>query len=54
VVDDGDVLTCGGVTSGLDLSLHLVEREWGAELAASIATLMEHERRPARTTGART
>jgi transcriptional regulator GlxA family with amidase domain len=45
VVDDGDLLTCGGVTSGLDLALHLVEREWGAELARTIATLMEHERR---------
>jgi transcriptional regulator GlxA family with amidase domain len=44
VVDDGDVLTCGGVTSGLDLALHIVEREWGAGLATGIATLMEHER----------
>jgi transcriptional regulator GlxA family with amidase domain len=53
VVDDGDVLTCGGVTSGFDLALHLVEREWGAELAEQIATLMEITRQPARTTGAR-
>jgi transcriptional regulator GlxA family with amidase domain len=53
VVDDGDVLTCGGVTSGFDLALHLVEREWGAELAGNIATLMEHQRQPARSTGAR-
>jgi transcriptional regulator GlxA family with amidase domain len=53
VVDDGDVITCGGVTSGFDLALHLVEREWGAELAGNIATLMEIERQPARTTGAR-
>jgi transcriptional regulator GlxA family with amidase domain len=53
VVDDGDVLTCGGVTSGFDLALHLVEREWGAELADNIATLMEHQRQPARSTGAR-
>ena len=45
VVDTGDVLTCGGVTSGLDLAFHLVEREWGVELAGRIATLMEHERR---------
>ena len=45
VVDDGDVLTCGGVTSGLDLALHIVEREWGEKLATRIATLMEHERR---------
>jgi transcriptional regulator GlxA family with amidase domain len=53
VVDDGDVITCGGVTSGFDLALHLVEREWGAELAGTIATLMEIQRQPARTTGAR-
>ena len=26
VVDDGDLITCGGVTSGLDLALWLVER----------------------------
>ena len=45
VVDDGDVLTCGGVTSGLDLALHIVEREWSAGLATKIATLMEHQRR---------
>ena len=52
VVDDGDVLTCGGVTSGLDLALHLVEREWGEKLATRIATLMEHERRgPVRVAG---
>ena len=50
VVDDGDLVTAGGVTSGLDLAFHLVEREWGAELADRIATLMEHERRgPVRT-----
>jgi transcriptional regulator GlxA family with amidase domain len=59
VVDDGDVLTCGGVTSGLDLAFHLVERFWEAELAQTIARLMEHERRgPVRvsspSTGART
>ena len=53
VVDDGDVLTCGGVTSGFDLALHLVEREWGADLAERISTLMEITRQPARTTGAR-
>jgi transcriptional regulator GlxA family with amidase domain len=55
VVDDGDVLTCGGVTSGLDLAFHIVEREWGAEVADTIATLMEHERRgPVRTTASPT
>lgn len=44
VVDDGDLVSCGGVTSGIDLALHLVEREWGAELAALVAREMEHER----------
>lgn len=45
VVDDGDVLTAGGVTSGLDLGLYLLEREFGPDLAASVADWMEYERR---------
>ncbi|KAB1188233.1 MULTISPECIES: DJ-1/PfpI family protein [Haloferax] len=45
VVDDGDVLTAGGVTSGLDLSLHIVEREFGATVADRIASEIEYERR---------
>ncbi|MWV64124.1 DJ-1/PfpI family protein [Halorubrum sp. JWXQ-INN 858] len=45
VVDDGDLVTAGGVTSGIDLALYLVEREFGAPLAERIATVMEHERR---------
>ncbi|WP_424001958.1 DJ-1/PfpI family protein [Haloarcula salina] len=45
VVDDGDVLTCGGVTAGLDLALYLVEREWGADVAAAVCEEMEYERR---------
>ena len=45
VVDDGDLLTAAGVTSGLDLALWIVEREHGAELAELIAREMEHERR---------
>jgi transcriptional regulator GlxA family with amidase domain len=44
-VDDGDLLTAGGVTSGIDLALHLVEREAGAEIAASVSGIMEYERR---------
>jgi len=44
VVDDGDLLTAGGVTAGIDLALWLVEREWGARLADRIAREMEHER----------
>ena len=44
VVDDGDLLTAGGVTSGIDLALHIVEREWGRGLADTIAEEMEHRR----------
>ena len=44
VVDDGDLITSGGVTSGLDMALHLVEREWGERLADGIAREMEINR----------
>ncbi|WP_129116543.1 DJ-1/PfpI family protein [Halegenticoccus tardaugens] len=45
VVDDGDLLSAGGVTSGIDLALHLVEREAGARIAEDVATALEYERR---------
>jgi transcriptional regulator GlxA family with amidase domain len=44
VVDDGDIVTSGGVTSGLDLGLWLVERYWGREMADSISRRVEHTR----------
>ncbi len=44
VVDDGDLLSAGGVTSGIDLALWLVEREWDAELANEVAREMEYTR----------
>jgi transcriptional regulator GlxA family with amidase domain len=44
VVDDGDVITSGGVTSGLDMSLWLVERYAGKQLANTVVQEMEHER----------
>jgi transcriptional regulator GlxA family with amidase domain len=44
VVDDGDVLTAGGVTSGLDLSLWIVEQVCGEDVAAQVATEMEYDR----------
>jgi transcriptional regulator GlxA family with amidase domain len=44
VVDDGDLVTSGGVTSGLDLALWLVEREFGTDLADRVATRMEYPR----------
>src|SRR4051812_12703307 len=44
VVDDGDILTAGGVTSGIDLALWIVERERGAEAADAVAREIEHTR----------
>jgi transcriptional regulator GlxA family with amidase domain len=45
VVDDGDIITAGGVTSGIDLGLYLVERFANADVAGKIANAMEYERR---------
>ncbi|MDG4818734.1 DJ-1/PfpI family protein [Micromonospora sp. WMMD956] len=45
IVDDGDLISAGGVTSGLDLGLYLLEREFGPRIAHAVETLFEHERR---------
>lgn len=45
VVDDGDIVTAGGVTSGLDLALWLVERFAGAQIAHHVESQLEYERR---------
>ena len=45
VVDAGEVVTAGGVTSGLDLALTIVEDSFGAAVAEDVATRMEYERR---------
>jgi uncharacterized protein (DUF427 family) len=42
VVDDGDLVTAGGVTSGIDLGLRLVERFAGPELAEREAARLEY------------
>ena len=36
-VDEGDVLTSGGVAAGIDLCLHLVRKDHGAEVANDLA-----------------
>ena len=41
VVDEGNLVTAAGVTSGIDLGLHLVERLEGVEAADAIAERME-------------
>jgi transcriptional regulator GlxA family with amidase domain len=50
IVDEGQVVTAGGVASSLDLGLYLVERFWGAAARETIATQMEYR---AYTVGAR-
>ncbi|OKH61957.1 glutamine amidotransferase [Mycobacterium sp. SWH-M3] len=45
VVDDGDLITAGGVTSGLDLGLYLLERSFGPRIAHAVEELFEYERR---------
>ncbi len=45
VVDDGDLVSSGGVTSGLDLALHLLDRWYGPRIAHAVEELFEYERR---------
>jgi len=45
VVDDGDFISAGGVTSGLDLALYLLERSYGPRIAHAVEELFEYERR---------
>jgi transcriptional regulator GlxA family with amidase domain len=44
VVDDGNLVTAGGITSGIDLALRIVEREVDPDLADRIAAAMEYRR----------
>lgn len=45
VVDDGDLVTAGGVTSGLDLALWLVGRSFGEQIERAVERTLEYERR---------
>ena len=44
-VDDGTILTAGGVTAGIDLALHVVERECSRGIVERVATEVEYETR---------
>ena len=46
VVDDGDIITAAGVTSGIDLALYLIEQELGAEAAQAGAREIEWDGAP--------
>jgi transcriptional regulator GlxA family with amidase domain len=45
VVDNGRVVLSAGVSAGIDMSLHVVERLLGRDLAEEAARYMEYERR---------
>ncbi|MFD8828395.1 DJ-1/PfpI family protein [Streptomyces sp. NPDC059605] len=45
VVDDGDLVTAGGITSGLDLALWLVRRELGPDAVVNLEGMLEYEAR---------
>ncbi|KYG34414.1 DJ-1/PfpI family protein [Alkalihalobacillus trypoxylicola] len=45
VVDDGDIISGAGVTSGLDLALYVVERELGPRIAHEVEQFFQYEKR---------
>lgn len=42
-VDQGNILTSGGVSAGINLSLHIVQRLLGKELASNLARGIEYD-----------
>ncbi|MFF5211143.1 DJ-1/PfpI family protein [Streptosporangium sp. NPDC000396] len=47
VVDDDDLVTSAGVTSGLELALWLVQRGHGMDISLDVERVLEYERRGA-------
>jgi cyclohexyl-isocyanide hydratase len=46
VVEDGNIITAGGVTSGIDFALTLIAREAGDDLAQAIQLALEYDPAP--------
>lgn len=42
-VDEGNVITSGGISAGINMSFHIVKRLLGSEVAQNTATIMEYE-----------
>ena len=42
-MESGRIATAGGLTSGIDLALRVVERYFGREVAQRTATYMEYQ-----------
>ena len=45
-VEDGKVLTAAGVSAGMDMALHLIGRELGAEVAQAVQLGIEYDPQP--------
>src|SRR6185312_4931202 len=46
-VDDGDIVTSAGVSAGIDMALHLVERLHGEEASRLVRRYIQYEPAPA-------
>ncbi len=42
-VDEGNVITSGGISAGINMSFHIVKRLLGSEVAQNTAKIMEYE-----------
>ena len=42
-VDNGNIASAGGLTSGIDMALHVVERYYGRDIAQATADYMEYQ-----------
>ncbi len=42
-VDDGNIITAAGISAGIDMSLHLIGRLYGPDVASKVARRMEYE-----------
>ncbi len=42
-VDEGNILTAGGISAGINLSFHLLKKFYGAEVARQTAKRMEYD-----------
>lgn len=42
-VDEGNIITSGGISAGIDMSFHVVRRIMGQEVAKTTAKLMEYD-----------
>lgn len=41
-VDNGKIITSGGISAGIDMSLHVIEQVYGKETARKTAAYMEY------------